>query len=192
MPQTTVGGGRRRHPNPAAAYRRGTTAIGMLGHDLNRGRQNEYKISNVSSTLGACESRRKISCRVLAARPPRRGVAANAWRSGRLSNYRGKPPQKVGGSIDAVPILNAYCPAPPPRYTLATPVKRDDESPVDRVPEDSGETVQRAAPSRGAIRGAVAQLVRAPDCRSGGCGFESRPRRCCTIGMVRQHRPGIM
>ena len=25
--------------------------------------------------------------------------------------------------------------------------------------------------------GAVAQLVRAPDCRSGGCGFESRPRR---------------
>ena len=25
--------------------------------------------------------------------------------------------------------------------------------------------------------GAVAQLVRVPDCRSGGCGFESRPRR---------------
>ena len=27
------------------------------------------------------------------------------------------------------------------------------------------------------IRGAVAQLVRVPDCRSGGCGFESRQRR---------------
>ena len=26
-------------------------------------------------------------------------------------------------------------------------------------------------------QGAVAQLVRVPDCRSGGCGFESRPRR---------------
>ncbi len=26
-------------------------------------------------------------------------------------------------------------------------------------------------------KGAVAQLVRVPDCRSGGCGFESRPRR---------------
>ena len=25
--------------------------------------------------------------------------------------------------------------------------------------------------------GAVAQLVRVPDCRSGGCGFESRPPR---------------
>ncbi len=25
--------------------------------------------------------------------------------------------------------------------------------------------------------GAVAQLVRAPDCRSGGCGFDSRPPR---------------
>ena len=25
--------------------------------------------------------------------------------------------------------------------------------------------------------GAVAQLVRAPDCRSGGCGFDSRRRR---------------
>ena len=31
--------------------------------------------------------------------------------------------------------------------------------------------------SQGAGRGAVAQLVRVPDCRSGGCGFESRPRR---------------
>jgi hypothetical protein len=26
-------------------------------------------------------------------------------------------------------------------------------------------------------RGAVAQLVRVPDCRSGGCGFEPRQRR---------------
>ena len=28
--------------------------------------------------------------------------------------------------------------------------------------------------------GAVAQLVRVPDCRSGGCGFESRPPRFLT------------
>ena len=28
--------------------------------------------------------------------------------------------------------------------------------------------------------GAVAQLVRVPDCRSGGCGFESRPPRLKT------------
>ena len=31
------------------------------------------------------------------------------------------------------------------------------------------------------IRGAVAQLVRVPDCRSGGCGFESRPPRFTII-----------
>ena len=31
--------------------------------------------------------------------------------------------------------------------------------------------------SEPSCKGAVAQLVRAPDCRSGGCGFEPRPRR---------------
>lgn len=31
--------------------------------------------------------------------------------------------------------------------------------------------------ARQSISGAVAQLVRVPDCRSGGCGFESRQRR---------------
>ena len=30
--------------------------------------------------------------------------------------------------------------------------------------------------------GAVAQLVRVPDCRSGGCGFESRLRRSFETG----------
>ena len=33
------------------------------------------------------------------------------------------------------------------------------------------------APPLGPEFGAVAQLVRVPDCRSGGCGFESRPPR---------------
>lgn len=46
--------------------------------------------------------------------------------------------------------------------------------------------------------GAVAQLVRVPDCRSGGCGFESRPPRFRTplpvgfslrmIGTLRKNR----
>ena len=31
--------------------------------------------------------------------------------------------------------------------------------------------------NKGSHSGAVAQLVRVPDCRSGGCGFESRQRR---------------
>ena len=43
--------------------------------------------------------------------------------------------------------------------------------------------------------GAVAQLVRAPDCRSGGCGFESRPRRSlCAwlfVGLIELH-PGSL
>ena len=33
--------------------------------------------------------------------------------------------------------------------------------------------------------GAVAQLVRVPDCRSGGCGFESRLRRSESLGFYR-------
>ncbi len=32
--------------------------------------------------------------------------------------------------------------------------------------------------------GVVAQLVRAPDCRSGGCGFESRPPRFRASGIL--------
>ena len=36
---------------------------------------------------------------------------------------------------------------------------------------------EQSAPAKGLSTGAVAQLVRVPDCRSGGCGFESRPPR---------------
>ena len=35
--------------------------------------------------------------------------------------------------------------------------------------------------ARQSVSGAVAQLVRVPDCRSGGCGFESRQRRLTAL-----------
>ena len=48
---------------------------------------------------------------------------------------------------------------------------------LDYLARSGRPTFSREPAGAGTPSGAVAQLVRVPDCRSGGCGFESRPPR---------------
>ena len=89
------------------------------------------------------------------ARDSSQAACADAWSTVEPSLVGvGRQPSKPAGNADALSLIRPF------GIVL---------SPMETAFGDSRKTPFQV--------GAVAQLVRVPDCRSGGCGFESRPRR---------------
>lgn len=127
----------------------------------------------------------------------------------RLQHHPRRPPktQPRGGGDEPLPANRhpdanpRHAPVPQAQTHAQTQDSRPTSAPNLDTPGDpatlpSPPKAQPAAdPRSGSARvrgdpvfGAVAQLVRVPDCRSGGCGFESRPPRLrkprCSRGLL--------